>query len=66
MLNVTHKDIIPVVRDSSDDDVWGITRPSVAEFAAVTGKSNQLVKCVTYINIANKYVTIPVMTMYWV
>ena len=57
MLNVTCKDIIQGVRDSSDDDVWGVTRPSVAKFAAVTGKSNQLVKHVTHRNITNKHVT---------
>ena len=57
MLNVTHKDIIPGVRDSSDNDVWGVTKPSVAKFAAVTGKSNQLVKCVTHRNITKECVT---------
>ena len=57
MLNVTHKDIIKGVRDSSDDDVWGVTRPSDAEFAAVTGRSNQLVKPVTHRNITKESVT---------
>ena len=57
MTNVTHKEIIPGVTDSSDNDVSGVTRPSVAKFAAVTGKSNQLVKRVTYRNITNKGVT---------
>ena len=57
MLNVTHKDIIKGVRDSSDGDVWGVTRPSDAEFAAVTGRSNQLVKPVTHRNITKKSVT---------
>ena len=55
--NVTRKEIIPGVTDSSYDDVLGVTRPSVAKFATVTCKSNQLVKHVTHRNITNEGVT---------
>ena len=57
MLNVTCEDIIVGVRDSSHDDVWGVTRPSVGNFAAVKGNSKQLVKHVTHTNITDEHVT---------
>ena len=57
-MGVTHRSITKEhVTDTSDDDVSSVTRPSVAEFAAVTGKSNYLVKCVTHRNITNEHVT---------